>query len=385
MNIIFVNQYYTPDLAPTGRVLGDLAVYMAQKGHEVTVISSCTSYRSKRRYPGSEVIDGVNVRSLPVSGFSMKTRTGAILNYLSFYMCLWKNLSRLETSPDLIVAMSSPPLTGLIVKAIAGKKNWRYGHWVMNIVPGLSAERMESRQWDGSSLVLTICAEMAERLKMLGADDVQQVPLWAHSRVKPVDAKTRADLRTARGWSEDDLVLMYSGNMGMPHSFGEIRDAVERTCDDRTIRWVFYGDGKKRSQVDRIKDMSSRVEVNPYVSSSDLAQHMASADVHIVSLKPDWQGYALPCKIHDIMMSGGAVIFIGDEHNSIADWIREAECGWITAPGDVDGLLSAIDEARDSAERTRRGRNGRSFAEKHFLAPDNCDRICKLLETAAAG
>ncbi|MCC6739394.1 MAG: hypothetical protein IT452_10135 [Planctomycetia bacterium] len=57
--------------------------------------------------------------------------------------------------------------------------------------------------------------------------------------------------------------------------------------------------------------------------------------------------------------------------------------GWVVAEGDVDGLLAAVEAARDPAERARRGAAARRFATERFDAATNVGRICGMLEGAA--
>ena len=45
MKILLLNQYYLPDVAATGQLLGDLAESMVRQGHEVHVICSLRAYR----------------------------------------------------------------------------------------------------------------------------------------------------------------------------------------------------------------------------------------------------------------------------------------------------------------------------------------------------
>lgn len=88
----------------------------------------------------------------------------------------------------------------------------------------------------------------------------------------------------------------------------------------------------------------------------------------------------IPSKIQSIFSVGRPVIFVGPPDCSISEWIREADAGWTVPPGDLDGLMQAMEQALDRALREQRGNNARAFAEKQFDRFTNCDRITKLLE-----
>ncbi|MCZ7590867.1 MAG: hypothetical protein M5U15_01370 [Kiritimatiellae bacterium] len=52
--------------------------------------------------------------------------------------------------------------------------------------------------------------------------------------------------------------------------------------------------------------------------------------------------------------------------------------------GDIAALSAAVNEARDPAERFRRGLAARAFAEKQFDRKSNLDSLCGWLEDCCA-
>jgi len=59
--------------------------------------------------------------------------------------------------------------------------------------------------------------------------------------------------------------------------------------------------------------------------------------------------------------------------------------GWRVDEGDVPSLLAAVGEARDTAERARRGAAALAYARSHFDQATNTERIARLLEEAVVG
>ena len=51
VRVTLVNQFYPPDLAPTGRLLEDVADELAARGHEVRVVCSRAAYGAGRSRP----------------------------------------------------------------------------------------------------------------------------------------------------------------------------------------------------------------------------------------------------------------------------------------------------------------------------------------------
>jgi putative colanic acid biosynthesis glycosyltransferase WcaI len=148
---------------------------------------------------------------------------------------------------------------------------------------------------------------------------------------------------------------------------------------------VFAGGGRRRIEVERYVTAhpDACVQLLPYVKQEDLAASLAAADVHLVSLRSPWQGLIVPSKLQAAFGVGRPVIFVGPRDCEPADWIAASGGGWIVGEGDVEGLLRAVDEARDPAERRRRGEAGRAFARVHFDRTTNTNRIADLLEEVA--
>ena len=149
--------------------------------------------------------------------------------------------------------------------------------------------------------------------------------------------------------------------------------------------WAFVGGGPRRMEVERFhrEHPDARVQLLPPVAPEDVAGSLRSADVHLVSLARPWQGLIVPSKLPAAFSLGRPVIFVGPSENEIAASITESGGGWAVGEGDLEALVRAVDEARDPAERARRGEAGRQYARIHFDRARSVGRIADLLEQAA--
>ena len=141
-------------------------------------------------------------------------------------------------------------------------------------------------------------------------------------------------------------------------------------------RFVFFGGGKRRAEVERFLETraerpSAAVELHDYVDTDQLELHLASADVHLVSLRPEWDGTMVPSKLQGVFAVGRTVIFIGSETSSIGQWVIESGAGWVVKPGDLEGLQQVISEASHKEERDRRGGLARSYGIDYFSGNKN--------------
>lgn len=400
MRICLVNQFYPPDVAPTGAVLQDLARGLVARGHEVSVCCSARDYGGGCTYAGGLDADGVEIHRVRAFGFGRRTHVGRLLDYASFLVGLWARIRRLAPRPDLFVVLTTPPYVGLLVGWAASGKRIPCVHWIMDLYPDvLSAHgmlsdtgwpyrfltRLSRREFQISSWVLTLSHEMSERASRYVAtgkgDLVGWIPLWANAGLGPCDGDGVASLRRERGW-EGDVVLQYSGNLGLGHRFQEFLDAALVLSSDVPVRWVFAGGGRRMPKVVEwcAEHPAAKVEVLSYVPRDRLNCHLAAADVHLVSLDARWQGCIAPSKLQAAFKMSRPVIFVGAAAGETADWVREAGAGWVVPEGDVDALVTAVRQACDPAERARRGAAAARLSRERFDRDANVTQICEKLE-----
>ncbi|MDB2327426.1 hypothetical protein N9V94_02595 [bacterium] len=106
MRFFFLNQYYPPDGAPTGRVLQDLACQLVRDGHSVTVFCSRSLYGGADSVVHEE--KGLDVREVPSFPLGRKHVVQKLLHYASFYLVLFFKLLLARQRPDVIVALTTP-------------------------------------------------------------------------------------------------------------------------------------------------------------------------------------------------------------------------------------------------------------------------------------
>ena len=400
MRLLLLNQYYPPDAAPTGRVLHDLARTLVARGHQVHVVCSRRSYAGGETYPARELRDGVQVHRVPAQGFGRGGAAARLADYASFTALLFATVLVRIPRPDLILALTTPPYVGLAAAAVARLRGCAHAHWIMDLYPDVMAAHgmirpdglawrflgaATRRQLRHARLVLALGPFMARRLEpyLEPGRSAVWVPLWGDGPPAPWPVGEPNRLRQERGWGPDELVLMYSGNMGFGHRFGEFLAAAAR-LGPAGPRWAFVGGGPRRAEIDGFARAhpEARVSLLPYVPPQDLRASLCAADVHLASLSGAWQGLIVPSKIQASFSVGKPVLFVGPSDNEVAGWIEESGGGWVVGEDDIDGLLGATDQARDASERARRGASALEFARAHFDPDRNCESLARRIEAA---
>lgn len=423
MQIWFLNQFYPPDRAPTGTMLEAVVEHLSSDGHECVVWCSGGSYGATKgerptldvEQPASVEAGGARVMRIGRLGAG-KSFLGKLRGWLGFYLALGLRLLVARERPDVIVAMTTPPFLSVLARVAAWRHGARHAHWVMDLYPdvlvahgmiragGLAQRALAGlARWGfggkraGALLTIGPCmAARVEELRNGGRGNsahrrkhgrqpasVSWVPLWSSAALrKPAELEEAARrLRCERGWREDELVILYSGNLGRGHVVAPVLEcARELAAGGRRLRWVFCAHGARLEEVRKFAAAypEAGVEFLDPVPAAMLDAHLASADVHLASLAESWTGCMVPSKLQGIFAVGRPVMFLGGVESSIGQWVAESGGGWAVRPEDAAGLRAACEEARDPVRRAARGEAARAFAEAHFDKVLNVARVAEM-------
>lgn len=369
--LIFVNRFYAPDHSATAQILTDLARFLAAEGFDVHVIASRSLYADPAvRLAAQERIDGVHVHRVWTSRFGRANILGRVMDYASYYPAMMWALWRLSRHRSVVVAKTDPPLVSVAAAVIARLRRARLVNWLQDLYPevavqmglalftgplGEATRALRNASLKAAAINVAIGETMAGLLKAQGIDgrQVAVIPNWTDDEaVTPVALPDRA-LRTEWGFAAEDFVVAYSGNLGRAHEAETLLGAARLLRDRPRIRFLFVGGGYhsqalvSRAAAEGLTSFSFR----PYQPRERLAQSLAAADAHWLSLLPAFEGLVLPSKIYGIAAAGRAIIAVTAPEGELARLVERANCGVAVACGDAQGLADAIQAL--AADRTR--------------------------------
>jgi Glycosyl transferase 4-like domain len=131
MHIIFLTQYYPPEIGAPQTRLSDLAVQFAQRGHSVTVLTAIPNYPTGKFYPGyagllrRERRDGVNIIRTCIYPTQRPNFLPRLANYFSFVFSSAFFGSFLLKSAHFLFVESPPLFLGLSGFWLSRLKNAR--------------------------------------------------------------------------------------------------------------------------------------------------------------------------------------------------------------------------------------------------------------------
>ncbi len=363
MHIAFLNQYYEPFSASTSHLLTDVATSLAADGHRVSVITGRNAYIPEERdllVPRRETLSGVDVIRVGRTYADRTNRMRRVLGYLEYLIGATFTLAFLD-EVDLVVPLTTPPFLARVAATVAKMKRRRVALWLMDMYPdALAADRiLDSRGVLYRALAWTMrttyraCARivvldkyMQERLVSQGVDAsrLRVCPNWQGAGLRADSSDDRQRFRRDLGIADDDLLVLYFGNLGLAHEVDTIVDVMDQLRADEKIKFAFIGGGTRTAQLRRALEQRNldNVIIRPAVRKSEIAVPLRAADIGLVTMLDQWNGVLSPSKVYSIMAAGLPILYIGPERSEISDIIRDAGAGAAHVIGDVAGTVASI-------------------------------------------
>ena len=399
MRILLVNQVFYPDVVATAQYLTDAALALQKSGHEVTVVSWRRGYMEPHPlYKREECCQGVRI--VRVWPFALG-RTKKIFRVLDACCLNLSFLLRILFLPrfDCIVALTSPPLVGLMALLVARLKKSRFVYWVMDLNPDeaiemgwVKREALSTRILESGlrhilkhgHQIVALDRFMKARLVDKGAQasKISVIAPWPHEELVAVLHEENVFRKQHR--LEKKFVVMYSGNHSICHPLDTLLEAALILKDDLQILFLFVGGGVRVADVLAFKTKHGleNIEMLPYQEREMLKYSLSAADVHVAVMGERMAGIVHPCKIYGILQLGKPFIYIGPEASPLADLVQAAGAGFSVRHGDAAGAVTAILKVRSLK---RQDLDGIAAAEKKCAAGFSAQRLIPQLQTVLMG
>ncbi len=368
LRIQLITQYYLPQPLANAEVIGGLAQALGQRGHQVDVVTpvkraSTAPGVDPRRTVGWFAADRASVgkRLLEYASFSI----GALVAGL------------VAPRPDVVVVPSPPPSLGLVGAVVARLRRVPFVYNVQDLYPEIAdavatppgsllrlLRRLVARVYRSAAAVVVIDEAFIPLIER-AAPDTEVVAIPNAIDLEPFEgAEPDADFLRGIGVPPGVKVVMYAGNVGRSQ---DLR-AVVGACAAADAHLVIHGGG---ATLDAVRawaaaEGSGHVHFSTFVPRTSLGRVFASADLHVVPLKPGVAWSSVPSKLLSICAAGRPVVLAAESGTPAARILDEAGAGWRVDPGDPDALAAAIAEALAArAELESHGSAARRWALDH--------------------
>lgn len=362
MKILLLNQCFYPDVVSTAQYLSDLAVELAAKDHQVTVICSNRGYDDPTiRFPRREIWNEIKIIRIPTLRLSKSARWKRALSFGSFLATCCVRLLQ-SGRYDVVVALTSPPLISLLGSWFARLRGGRFLFWVMDLNPdeaiiaGWLRERSSVAKVLGQCLrsslrhadrIIALDRFMKQRVveKGIAAEKIVVLPPWSNDDKIRNDEPGREQFRAKHDLT-DKFVIMYSGNHSPCHPLDTLLEAALRLPHRNDLVFCFVGGGTEQVKVRAFSERHHLASVKclPYQPLDDLSASLSAADLHVVVMGDEFRGIVHPSKIYNVLSVGKPVIYIGPEPSHITEIARIGNGLPLVraSHGDVNSVVQSI-------------------------------------------
>lgn len=357
MKILFLTQYYPPEMgAPPARI-NETAVRLQKLGNEITVITAFPSRPMGTVYPGyrnrwSEVFDenGIKViRNWIKPSSASASFLSRMVNDLSFsFSSVMANLFRLGKQ-DVVVVQNPPIFSGISGFLLSVITRAKLVMWCGDVWPdvllesgelkdGILAKVMKCLQqflFSRSSLLAVTTPVVSERIQ--SNYSCPPTVVWSNGVDTQLFHPEKRDvsLRNELGCRDTDMLFGYVGLHGRFQGLESVVTAATRIRDIPNFEFVLVGDGVEKEKLKEIvrKSNCSHIRFLDGMPKSEMPRLVASCDVAVVSLQTRMPG-TMPSKFYEACASG-TVPFTADGCEA-AKLVEASGCGELYEPGDVD-------------------------------------------------
>ena len=390
MKLLLYGLNYAPEPVGIGKYSGELAEWLAGRGHEVRVITAPPYFPQWRAIANRyrrEQRRGVSIWRCPLWVPRRPSGLSRLIHLASFALSsLPVLLAQRKWRPDVVLTVAPAFFCApgaLLLRKLCGEATtaWLHiqdfeldaafelgmlkGKWIRRI-----AENWERRTLQGFSKVSTISEAMRQRAIAKGVKPKNTclLPNWVDLKeIEPEGDGQRVNnpYRNKLGISEGTLVLLYSGSMNKKQGLDILVSAIQELVDMPELLWLFAGEGPTKAELISSTAKYKNVRILPLQPAGNMNKWLNLADVHLIPQKAKAADLVLPSKLLGILASGRPVVASSPSGSELG--LLAEMAGIRVEPSDDNGFAKAIRQlVCDKKLRERLGARGRSIAESYF-------------------
>ena len=396
MKILLLNQAFVSPDEPGHTRHFEMAQYLRQRGHELVIVASDLNYQTGQRTVErhgvftEQMIDGVRVLRSYIYPTLHRSYFWRIISFFSFmFSSVWTSLTVKDA--DLIMGTTPQIFQAVSAWFVAFIRNKPFLLEVRDLWPEFGVSMGVIR----NPVVITLARWLEKFLYARATHILVNSPAYKdymlakgvpESKITFIAYGTDVDMfnpnvsgiavRKQLGL-EDKFVVLYAGALGQANDIYTVLCAAKHLNNEKHIRFVFWGDGKERPnlqlEAERLK--LENVIFAGVCPKKEMPFVVASSDVCLAILQnvPMFRT-TYPNKVFDYMAAARATVLVID--GVIREVIESSNGGVFVEPANHELLAKTILELSKDPQRVRQmGENARAYLVK------NLDRRYKLDET----
>ena len=355
-DILFLCQYFYPEYITSSLLPYQTARELVDNGMKVDVICGYPKeYHSGvgTAVPKIETVDGILIQRVSYFQLDRTNSLFRLLNYFSFIASCFLKLFQLRHY-KLIYVYSNPPLLPILTVLANVLFKTRFVFVTYDIYPDIAIKTgvlsesspiswltdcINAQVFKRATKIIALSKEMKHYLietKQVADHKVQVIPNWATEEESIVVSPHK---------KSDKITISYLGNMGIPQDFDKIEAIIsDKRVQAMPIQFIFAGHGSRKDSLREFVSSNhlQNVTVYDYLKGEDYQSVLANSDYHLLSLKAELNGLAVPSKFYSYIHNGKPIIALVHEDCDIAENIEQLDLGYVIPKGDLEGAISVF-------------------------------------------
>jgi colanic acid biosynthesis glycosyl transferase WcaI len=342
MKFILNSLNYSPELTGIGKYNGEMCPELIKLGFDVSTIVAPPYYPDWQVHKGycdywfaQSVEQGVNVTRCPLYVPKNVTTLKRLLHLCTFAISSGLALfSKMFNKPDVVFLVQPTlfcaPCVLLFCKLTGAKSVMHIQDYEIDALFGLgfmskdknTSILIKTERWLMSKfdVVSTISYRMIEKAQEKGVskEKIIYFPNWADTGF--VTPETHGTvLKQEWGFSADDKVILYAGNIGVKQGLELVLEAAQSLKGQVNLKFVIVGNGAYVSELKALKENMAldNVFFKSILPWERVPELLALADIHLVVQKKGAADAVLPSKLTNILSAGGHTLVTAEKHTEL--------------------------------------------------------------------
>jgi glycosyltransferase involved in cell wall biosynthesis len=410
VKILYISQYFPPEMGAPAARASELAMHWARKGHEVSVLTGFPNHPTGvvppewkaqlRKLTYRERINGVNVFRTWLWPLPNRKAHERMRNYASF--CVSAALRGMTIPrPDVVIASSPQLLVGLSGWWIAFSRQLPFVFEVRDLWPesliavGVGQENsflhhtlaaVAKFLYEHSHRIVVVTPAFKDHLiqrwrvpseKIAVVENGVETDLFAPCPAAAND-KLRQDLAL-----QGKFLVCYIGTMGMAHGLETLLDAAAQLqLQNCNTHFLLVGEGAEKERIKSLAksrglanvtflDQQPREKIPAFISASDACL--------VLLKKTDVFKTVIPTKMLEFMSCARPVILGVD--GQARQIVEDAEAGLVIEPENSAALVAAVNRlSADRALGASLVQKGRQYILQHFSRGRTAEKYIGVLQ-----
>lgn len=405
MRILYLSQYFPPEVGATQNRAYEMARNMVLAGHQVTVITEVPNHPKgiiPPEYRGKlyerDTLDEIEVIRVWVKTSPVKTLRTRLAFYISYMIAsILAGLLLARGKYDVIYASSPPLFVGGAALALSFLRRLPMLFEVRDLWPESAialeklnnptaialGERLEKACYQRAKQIIVVTKGIYNRLIERGYPPEKLTLITNGANIDTFHFKPEArEVIRARLGLQDKFVPIFVGTHGLAQDMETILQAAARLSDYPDIHFLLVGEGPTKAEMMAMAQGMglTNLTFHPEIPQAQVPEFFSAADIALAPLRrADLFLGALPVKMFDAWACQRPLVLgVDGEARQV---LTEAQAGIYVEPENPEAFAAAVLELKNNPTCAQQmGLNGRRIVVEQYSRQAQARQLMDVLK-----